>query len=313
MFDNYPEDLLRRMAERHHRATHGFHHSPDFTNPEKTEMSSRYHPHTIGIFAVVGIVAAILLWVLFPWKTVVVRPAHDGVIVEKPYFFGAGGVRRDEILSPGRWWMWKSNEVIEVVAVPYKQEVRIDDFATKDNYLVDFDSTVSLRIKDSAGIIADWRITFWSESLKAEYSSIVRREVSKYTLYELMSDTVKLAKLDNDITTKMREYLVSIKIPVVVENVSLGRAKPTAEVQAQINETARQTEASQTNVKKAAAEIERKTAEEKRADADKAYASKMNINPEQFTALRIAEMQTQACMKATNCVIGLDRVTPAGK
>lgn len=305
MFDD-PGDLLRRMAERHMRE------SVNSRTQQEPEMQQNRH-HTFIIFAIIGIVACIIAWTAFPWKTVVVRPAHDGVIVEKPYFFGAGGVRRSEILPPGRWWVWKSNEVIEVVSVPYKQEVRIDDFATKDNYLVDFDTIISLRIKDAPAIIADWRITFWSESLKAEYNSIVRREVAKYTLYELMSDTVKLGQLDNDITTKMREYIASIKIPVVVEAVALGRAKPTAEVQAQINETARQTEAKQTNVKKAAAEEDRKKAEDKRAEADMAYASKMQISPAQFTALRIAEMQTEACKKATNCVIGLDRVTPAGK
>lgn len=191
--------------------------------------------------------------------------------------------------------------------------MRIDDFSTKDNYLVDFDSTISLRILDHAAIVAEWKLTFWTQTLQAEYNSIVRREVSKYELYELMSDPVKLAELDKSITDKLSAYIVSIKIPVKVENVALGRAKPTTEVLAQINETARQKEAKATNINKAAAEEQRKESESKRALADKAYANEMGMNPSQFVQLRMVEMQTTACMKANNCVIGLDRITPAGK
>jgi regulator of protease activity HflC (stomatin/prohibitin superfamily) len=137
--------------------------------------------------------------------------------------------------------------------------------------------------------------------------------VSKYVLYELMSDPVKLGELDKSITEKLSAYIASIKLPVKVENVALGRAKPTVEVLAQINESARQKEAKTTNANKAGAEEERKDSETKRALADKAYANEMGMNPSQFVQLRMVEMQTTACMKATNCVIGLDRITPAGE
>lgn len=311
MFDDYG-DLAARLQKRNSPSASERYFNHRNNNSEKSEM---HHPRPqLFIFSIViGIIAVLTLWLAFPWKTVVVDPGYLGVYSDKPYVFGKNGVRRDEVMQPGRKWVWKSTEIISVISVPYKQDQRIDDFSTRDNYLVDFDSTVSLRIVDAPAIVSDWRLTFWSETLRAEYNSIVRREVSKYSLYELMSSVEKLAELDNSITEKMRAYVASIKIPVVVENVALGRAKPTAEVQAQINETARQTEASQTNVKKAAAEIERKTAEENRASADMAYAAKMQISPAQFTALRIAEMQTQACMKAASCVIGIERVTPAGK
>ena len=233
--------------------------------------------------------------------------------MDKPYFVGDGGIRRHEVMNPGRKWVWKSTDVIGVLDVPYKEAVRIDDFSTKDNYLVDFDSTISLRILDHAAIVAEWKLTFWTQTLQAEYNSIVRREVSKYVLYELMSDPVKLGELDKSITEKLSAYIASIKLPVKVENVALGRAKPTVEVLAQINESARQKEAKTTNANKAGAEEERKDSETKRALADKAYANEMGMNPSQFVQLRMVEMQTTTCIKATNCVIGLDRITPAGK
>lgn len=311
MFDDYG-DCANRLSNRNSPYIGEHYFTRNSKNSEKTEM---YHPRQrLFVFSVIiGFFALLALWLAFPWKTVVVEPGYLGVYNDKPYIFGKNGVRRGEVMQPGREWVWKSTEIISVISVPYKQEQRIDDFSTKDNYLVDFDSSISLRIIDAPGIVSDWRLTFWSETLRAEYNSIVRREVSKYSLYELMSSVEKLAELDNSITEKMRAYVASIKIPVVIENVALGRAKPTAEVQAQINETARQNEASQTNIKKAAAETQRKNAEENRAAADMAYAAKMQISPAQFTALRIAEMQTQACMKAASCVIGIERVTPAGK
>lgn len=277
----------------------------NYDSEEKIKKQIKY---SLAVF-----VLAIISYFAFPWKTVVTAPGTKGVYMDKPYFVGDGGIRRHEVMNPGRKWVWKSTDVIGVLDVPYKEAVRIDDFSTKDNYLVDFDSTISLRILDHAAIVAEWKLTFWTQTLQAEYNSIVRREVSKYELYELMSDPVKLAELDKSITDKLSAYIVSIKIPVKVENVALGRAKPTTEVLAQINETARQKEAKATNINKAAAEEQRKESESKRALADKAYANEMGMNPSQFVQLRMVEMQTAACMKATNCVIGLDRITPAGK
>lgn len=290
--------------------------TPFYETPhiERKEMYSNHAKiNKLAIYSGAVVIALILLWVFFPWKTVTVDPGQVGVYSDKPYVFGKNGVRRNEVMEPGREWVWKSTEIIPVLSVPFKQPVRIDDFSTVDNYLVDFDSTVSLRILDAPSVVADWRLTFWSESILAEYNSITRREVAKYKLYELMSNQAALQTLDQNITENLSAYLKKIGIKVVAENVALGRAKPTAEVLAQINETARQNEAKATNVQKAAAEIERKQAEKNRASADMEYATTMNISPSQFTAIRIAEMQTQACIKAANCVIGIDRITPAGK
>lgn len=269
-------------------------------------------------FRIIGkIVAALALMIIaymaFPWKRIYVEPGFVGVYMDKPYFFGKKGVRLDEVMQPGSDWAWKTTELIPVISVPYKQDSRIDDFATKDNYLVDFDSVVSLRISDQAKIVADWRLTFWTETLRAEYNSIVRRAVSGYSLYELMSDTEKLKSLDNEITTNMKAHIKSIGIPIVVENVALGRAKPSNEVMAQITETARRIEEKATFTRMADAQTSRKEAEKNRATADKAYALEMGLSAAQFTMLRMVEMQTNACMKAASCVIGIDRVTPAGK
>lgn len=270
-------------------------------------------PVKLAFIAIATVITLILAYVFFPWKTVVVESGYVGVYSDKPYIFGKNGIRSNEVMSPGREWAWKSTEIIPVLSVPFKQPVRIDDFATKDNYLVDFDSTVSLRILDAPSVVSDWRLSFWSESILAEYNSISRREVAKYSLYELMSNQVALAQLDFDVTEKLSAYLKKIGIKVQVENVALGRAKPTAEVLAQLNETARQIEAKETNIKKASAELDRKNAESNRAAADAEYANKMNLSPAQFTAIRITELQMAACMKAASCVIGLDRITPAGK
>lgn len=284
------------------------------SHPERKQMyASKAKLNKIAFISGAVILALALLWVFFPWKTVTIDPGYVGVYNDKPYIFGKNGIRKHEVMQPGREWVWKSTEIIPVLSVPFKQPVRIDDFSTVDNYLVDFDSTVSLRILDAPSVVADWRLTFWTESILAEYNSITRREVAKYKLYELMSNQQALQTLDQNITENLSTYLKKIGIKVVAENVALGRAKPTTEVLAQINETARQNEAKATNIQKAAAELERKQAEKNRALADMEYATTMNISPSQFTAIRIVEMQTQACIKAANCVIGIDRITPAGK
>jgi hypothetical protein len=76
------------------------------------------------------------------------------------------------------------------------------------------------------------------------------------------------------------------EFPVTVKNVITGRAIPNEEQLAEMNNTAAQIQAKQTEQRKEEMQEARKSAEEKRAAADKAYQQKMGLSPEQFIALK---------------------------
>ena len=94
---------------------------------------------------------------------------------------------------------------------------------------------------------------------------------------------------------------------------TLSQTRPNKVVFDQIEETARVEVERKTYVQKAASEEKRLDSETKRALADKAYRNSMDLSPSQYADLQIAQLQAEACMKAAQCFIGIDRVATASK
>lgn len=257
-------------------------------------------------------IALLVMWFMFPMRTMHVGAGQLAVAVEKPYFFGNKGVRPEPVQS-GRWWEWKTTEYILVKNTPYKQSVIIDDFVTIDNYRVDFQSQVILRVIDPTVLVDKWTLDFWNQSVNGEYSMMVRKEIKSNTLIDVMGNNVVLATIDDNLTTNLRTFIKERNIPVEVIGVTLGQARPNKVVFDQIEETARVEVERQTHVQRAASEEKRAEAESKRAAADNAYRNAVNLSPTQYAEMQIARMQTDACIKAAQCFIGLDRVAAASK
>lgn len=261
----------------------------------------------LGIKLIIFVLFCVSLWAFFPRKTITVPPGFAGVPVDSPWLWGDSGVR-NESKAPGRYWEWKTTEYRMVPTTPLRQPVQIDDFTTSDNYRVDFSSVVNMRISDPVSVVSVWTLQFWSVSILSEYNAIARRAVKKYPLIDLMGSNDVLTEIDNEITAGLRAFIAMRKIPAVVDGVAMGQARPNTIVFNQIEETARVVQERLTYVERGKAEQERTKSETQRAIADKAYRNSMNISVEEFTTLQLMKMQTDACVKAAQCFIGVDKV-----
>lgn len=259
------------------------------------------------VYCVIACVAALLLWLAIPLKTIIVPAGFTGVPIDNPWFFGKEGVRK-EVKSPGRHWEWNTTDFQLVPSTPIRQIVDIDDFTTSDNYRVDFSSSVIMLIKGPSNIVSDWTMKFWSTSIESEYKALSRQAVKPHTLNELMGNATILSEIDTKITNQLREFINTRGIPVEVIGVALGQAKPNKAVFDQIEETARVVEEKRTYTEKAQAETQRKNSESNRAAADNAYRNALGMSTTEYVTLQVTKMQTEACIKASQCVIGIDRI-----
>lgn len=237
-------------------------------------------------------------------------PQEAAVLMDKPIIFGNGGVRQDDVRKPGTLsYSWWTTEKFYVNMAPQLNTVPFDDYSSKDNILLDFDSSIQWRTTDPAKLVALGEGWF-STNIRPQYAEITRAEVKKYDMKEMMSDGVTAAKLDADVLRQLRELVSAQKIPIEIMAINLGRAKPNPNVLTQMNMTAAEQQRKLTMDQSKLAEEARKEQQIAKANADNAYRTNMNLTPQQYVDLQIAGMQLEACRTAKSCTI-LPPGTPA--
>lgn len=235
-----------------------------------------------------------------------VDPGKEGVLVQKPFFFGHGGVDPTPV-RPGREFIALTTDVIMVDMVPQTTHVAFQDFSSQDNILLDFETAVQYRVTDSVGLISKFGVNWFDNNIKSQYASIVREVVKKNSMKEMMSDPAAATRADDQITEAIQKLVVAEKIPVTILNVTLGRASPNANVLNQMNNTAAEQQRKLTNDAAKLAEDSRKASEASRAIADDAYRTQMGYSVAQYAAMQIANINADACKAAKSCVLA-----PAG-
>lgn len=256
----------------------------------------------VGILAVLGLIIGAIVWIFF-MHTEVVEPGHQLVINDKPYFAGHDGVRPEPI-TEGRVLLFNTSSAEVVRMTPQSTTIVIDDFSSKNNILLDFGTTIQWRVADSVTLVKNFGVKDWfNNNLHNQYLAIVRDAVKKRTMEEMMSDPNTAAEVDNEVTAGVRKLVTDEKLPIVILNVSLGRAKPNQNVLAQMNETAQQEQRKKSLFAATDAEKQRELEQTAKARADNAYRNAMSLSPEQFIQLEAIKRFSDACEKST-CVIG---------
>jgi regulator of protease activity HflC (stomatin/prohibitin superfamily) len=239
-------------------------------------------------------------------------PGTETVLIDKPYFFGHGGVR-DESQKPGSSWFWWSTSGIIVPVVPIKLDERFDDLITAgDNIPVDFNSYLQLQINDPVSVIKKYGERWYDNNLKEQYRTIVRNAAKQYTMNQLLSDNQALQKLETAILDTTRKLVKDNGLPITVLDVNLGKVLPDGKILEEINETGRQKQRSKTMEAARVAEDQRKDAERARAAADNAYRNEMSLSPEQFIKLeeiKAKRVLFEKCGKECSVVVS-DGHTP---
>lgn len=253
--------------------------------------------------AVLTLGSAFATWLFF-MTTETVDPGEEIVLVDRPYFFDSFGEGvRAEPITEGRVLIFVTTSAYKVSVVPTTITVQLDDFATSDGFLLDFQSSIQFRINDSVSLIKNFGPDWFKNNIQAQYIGIVRNVIKENTMRNIMTDNKTADRLDNQITDAIRGHVEKFKLPIEVINITLGRAKPNDIVINQMNQTAAQSERANTLTKEKEAEEKRKETEQAKAQADDAYRKGMGLNPEQYNALQIARLFAEACEKSATCIV----------
>ena len=222
-----------------------------------------------------------------------VAPSADeeAVLIYHPVIWGNGGVDKDAV-ETGLSWCWWSTRSETFKIVPQKQQVNMEDLASNENTPLDFHTVIITQIKKGKTpvLLQNYGTDWFNINLYNYYCKRVRDYVSQYSPFDLMSNREVLNKIDKKILREMQDYIAELskekEFPVVIKSVVIGRAIPNALQLEEMNRTAQEIQAKQTEDRRAEAQAAREKAERQRALADKAYMNEMNLSPAQFVQLK---------------------------
>jgi regulator of protease activity HflC (stomatin/prohibitin superfamily) len=223
---------------------------------------------------------------------------HEIVLIEKPWFFGHGGVNPVPVKT-GRTYAALSTEGIDVYMQPQKFDTEMHDTMTSDGVPISFHAIVVLQVSDSVTLIRDFGPNWYRNNLEEQFKTMVRQAVRKRGMNETAISTTALDEIDTEIRDALLAFIKEKGLPVRLITMTVGRANPPDAIKNQRVETAAQEQRVQTEKQIKLAEDQRKAAEEARAAADNAYRQALGLSPEQFVQLEQIKMQREVCAHST--------------
>ena len=217
---------------------------------------------------------------------------EEAVLIHKPWFFGHGGVD-DEPVRTGLEWCWWSTSSETFKIVPVKYEETLDDIISNENTPLDFKTMISLQIQKGKTpvLLTNYGVDWYENNIRDTYMNMTRHYVSQYSPFDLTSNREVIAHIDSCVKADMVAYIEKLskekgEFPITVCNVITGRAIPNQAQLAEMNNTAAQIQAKQTQERRTEMETAREKAEKQRAIADKAYQREMGLSADQFIQLK---------------------------
>jgi hypothetical protein len=241
-----------------------------------------------------------------------VDAGHEGVVVQKPIFFGHGGV--DPVpITTGRMLVAFTTEVIDVDVRPIQYSEHFD-IISSENAPVSFDAFMIANVVEgrSPELITRFGPSWYSNNVKEAFRTIVREEVQKYALFELTTKPATRAKLQDAIFQEVGTRIISKQnIPIRLNRVVVGGILPPKGVLDQTAQTIIQEQRRITMVEFQKAEESREKAERQRGIADRAYRESLGLTAPEFVDLRRIEVQkeiVQHAPSALTIIMGMEKV-----
>src|SRR5450631_445765 len=219
---------------------------------------------------------------------------HEVVLIEKPIFFGHGGVDSEPVRT-GRAYAAISTDGVDVNMQPQKFETELPDTMTKDGVPITFHAIMVLKVTESVTLIRSFGPEWYANNLEEPFKTMVRQAVRKRGMNETAISTTALDDIDNEIHDQLTMFIKQKGLPVELVTMTVGKANPPDSVKTQRIATATQEQRIQTEQQTKLAEDQRAAAETSRAEADNAYREAMHLSPEQFIQLETIKMQNQVC------------------
>ena len=221
---------------------------------------------------------------------------EEAVLIHKPYIFGHGGIDEKPV-ETGRQYEWISTSYVIVSMLPQKFDEKLDDAASNDNTLLDFNTQIQLQVKDNKSpvLIKNYGSNWYVNVIQEVYRNTVRNYISKFGPFDLMSNREVLDSINFAVKNDMERYIEELsaksgELPIDVVNVVVGRAIPNEKQKAEMDNTAAATQAKRTEESRYEMLKAKEAAERQRAIADKAYQEEMGLSADQFIQLKAWEV-----------------------
>lgn len=219
---------------------------------------------------------------------------EECVLTYKPWIFGHGGIDMEPVRTGLEWCVFTTYaDTFKII--PVKHQVDMDDLFSDDNTPLDFHTIIITQIIEGKSPILlqnygkDWFMT----NIYNYYCNIVRDHISQHSPFDLMSNRQILNDIDEKVLKQMQTFITELsknkEFPVIIKQVTIGKALPNKEQLDEMNKTAKAVQAKQTQEREAEVQMAREKAERQRAKADKAYMQEMNLNTESFIQLKWIE------------------------
>jgi regulator of protease activity HflC (stomatin/prohibitin superfamily) len=219
---------------------------------------------------------------------------HEVVLVEKPYFFGHGGVNPEPVRT-GRTFTAITTDGVDVSMQPRRFEANLPDTMTSDGVPISFHAIVTLQVVNSVELVKSFGPNWYENNIEQPFGQFVRQAVRKRGMNETAISSTALDSIDAEIRDNLNQFIKDKQIPVRLITMTVGRANPPDAIKNQRVETAAQEQRVQTEKQIKLAEDQRKAAEESRAAADNAYRQAIGLSPEQYVQLKRIEMELKVC------------------
>jgi len=219
---------------------------------------------------------------------------HEVVLIEKPWFFGHGGVEPNPVLTGRTWAAW-STDGVDVYMQPERYEEELDDTMSADGVPLGFRAVINLQVTDAVTLVKNFGPDWYKNNVEQEFAQLVRQSVRKRGMNEMAISTTAIDSVDAEVNAGIAGFLKDKALPVKLITMTVGRANPPDAIKNQRIETAAQEQRVQTEKQIKLAEDQRKAAEESRAAADNAYRQAIGLSPEQYVQLKRIEMERVVC------------------
>ena len=267
----------------------------------------------------IGVVGLILVSGLAGCSVASPNAGHEAVWMEKPVFFGHGGVDQTPVMA-GREYGALTSDAIDVEMLPQRVDMEFDDMMTSSGVPVSFHVVATFKVTDPVKLVSQFGADrdeknnwgFWARNLDQPISNAVRDSVKKRDMQEMAISQTAADAVGQEVSTAAVNIVQRLGVPIVFTAVNVGRVNPPDAIKNQRIETAAQEQRAITEQQTKLAEDQRKAAEQSRAAADNAYREAMQLSPDQFLQLERIKMQRDVCAhQGTNCTFFIGgNVTP---
>ncbi len=234
---------------------------------------------------------------------------HEAVWVEKPLFFGHGGVEETPVTT-GRSYGAITSSAIDVNMLPQRIDMEFDDMMTKSGVPVSFHVVATYRVVDSVKLVCKYGADvdektgipgFWDRNIDQPLRTAVRDSVKQRDMQDMAISQTAADAVGKEVSTAAIQIVQQTGVPILFTAINVGRVNPPDAIKNQRIETAAQEQRAITEQQTKLAEDQRKAAEQSRAAADNAYREAMQLSPDQFLQLERIKMQRDVCGHGGNC------------